>query len=160
MILVILALCIVLVVVGILVACISDDYCSEGLEFCGCGATAIGIVGVVVSLIALVCLCVSVSNLKVIDEKINMYQEENTKIEQQIDTAVKSYQDYESNIITECTPSSSITLVALYPELQADTLVQKQIDVYIQNNEKIKELKEKEINGSVTRWWLYFGGSK
>ena len=53
---------------------------------------------------------------------------------------------------------SSITLVSLYPELKADTLVTKQIEVYIDNNKKIKNLKEKKINLSVKKWWLYFGG--
>ena len=120
-------------------------------------ATA-GVVGFVISLIATVALCVSVSNLKVIDNKIAMYQEENAKIEGQIAETVKQYQQYETDIFTEVAADSSITLVALYPELKADTLVQSQIDVYIENNEKIKSLREDKINGSVVKWWLYFGG--
>jgi hypothetical protein len=59
---------------------------------------------------------------------------------------------------TEVSPDSAITLVSLYPELKADELVKKQIEVYVANNEKIKELKEKKIMGNVYRWWLYFGG--
>ena len=38
--------------------------------------------------------------------------------------------------------------------------VQKQIEVYINNNEKIKSLKEDNITGNVKRWWLYFGKRK
>ena len=103
------------------------------------------------------CLCCEVSSLAVIDEKIAMYQEENTKIEEQIADVVESYQQYETEIFTEVAPDSSIALVALYPELKSDTLVQSQIDVYIKNNEKIKSLKESKIGGSVSKWWLYFG---
>ena len=150
MILVILGICIALLIAGFLVwSAIDDDI--------GCVVSFIGGFGLIPALIATIALSVSVSNLKVIDEKITMYQEENTKIEQQIATAVESYQKYESDIIAECSPESSITLVALYPELQADTLVQKQIDVYVKNNEEIKHLREKKINSKVTRWWLYFG---
>lgn len=157
MILVILGICILLAV-GIFIVwrkC-DDERDYEFLAF----LNAVPIVCVIVALVITGVLGVKVANLRVIDEKIAMYQEENTKIEQQIDAAVKSYQNYESHIITECAPESSITLVSLYPELQADTLVQKQIEVYIQNNKKIKDLKERDINGDVYRWWLYFGGNK
>lgn len=109
-------------------------------------------------LIAVLVLSIEVSNLKVIDQRIEMYQEENAKIEQQISETVKQYQEYESEIFTEVAPESAVTLVALYPELKSDTLVQKQIEVYLENNEKIKDLKEDKIKGSVKRWWLYFGG--
>lgn len=102
-------------------------------------------------------LAIPISQLSVIDEKISMYQEENTKIEEQIATMVKQYQEYETDIFESVTPESAMTLVTLYPELKSDTLVQKQIEVYVYNNERIKELKEEKIGGSVLRWWVYFG---
>ena len=86
-----------------------------------------------------------------------MYEEENTKIEQQIADVVTQYQEYEAGIFTEVAPESAMTLVALYPELKSDTLVQSQIEVYADNNKQIKELKCKAINTSIIRWWLYFG---
>ena len=133
---------------------------SDLLEGIGVVSAFVGVAGGIVSLIALVFLCVDASELKVIDERINMYQEENTKIEEQIATVVTQYQQHEKDIFTECSPETSMTLVSLYPELKSDTLVQQQITLYVENNKKIKELKEEEINGDVTRWWLYFGGSK
>jgi hypothetical protein len=39
-----------------------------------------------------------------------------------------------------------------------DTLVQKQIETYVYNNAKIKELREEQNYINVTKWWLYFGG--
>ena len=110
-----------------------------------------------ISLIATIVLGVNVSQLSVLDTQIEMYQEENTQIEQQIANVVCQYQQYETEIFTTVAPEDSISLVALYPELKSNTLVQKQIDVYVANNEKIKALKEKQINGRVLRWWLYFG---
>ena len=114
--------------------------------------------GLVISLLATIGLGVNVSELSVIDSKITMYQEENTKIEQQVANVVAQYQEYETKTFTAVVPEDSMTLVSLYPELKSDKLVQKQIDVYVENNKKIKSLKEKQINGKVLRWWLYFGG--
>ena len=131
-------------------------YENEDEEF-GEVIVTIAIIGIVAELIAIIALSVGISKLRVIDTKIEMYQEENTKIEEQISVAVKQYQDYESNIFAEASPDSAITLIALYPELKSDVLVQQQIDVYLTNNEKIKELKEQKINGTIKRWWLYFG---
>lgn len=116
----------------------------------------------------LVCICVlfviaiflgiSVSNGRIIDEKIAMYQEENTKIEKQIDTLVSNYMDYESDAYEKFKSESSITLVSMYPELKSDKLVEEQISVYEENNKKIRELKEDKIKLKVKKWWLYFGG--
>ena len=148
------------VIFGLSIGLIVIGFALSGLfelDVVGGFAVAIGFVASVISIIAIVCLCVSVSNYRVIDEKIAMYQEENTKIEEQVAETVKQYQQYEADIFAEVAPDSAITLVALYPELKADTLVQSQVDVYIKNNEKIKSLKEDKINGTINKWWLYFG---
>lgn len=94
---------------------------------------------------------------KYIDEKIAMYQEENTKIEKQIDALVQNYMQYESDTYGEFKSSDAITLVSLYPDLKSDELVQQQIEVYTTNNQKIKELKEQKIDINKDKWWLYFG---
>ena len=86
-----------------------------------------------------------------------MYQEENTNIEESMDLLVQKYMNYESDTYGNLKGESSITLVSLYPELKADTLVAQQLVIYVENNNKIKSLKEKQINISNYRWWLYFG---
>ncbi len=116
-----------------------------------------GISGGIVSFIALISLLVTVSGLNAIEQKIAMYQTENVNIENQIATCVEQYQQYETEVFTEVAPNDSITLISLYPELKSDELVKKQIEIYIANNQKIKELKEQEIMGNVYRWWAYFG---
>lgn len=151
MIIVILAVTIALSAIGIALMTVADS------KFITPLITGIGVICFIIAFIAMLCLWNSVTNLRVIDDKIAMYQEENAKIEAQIAETVTQYQQYETDIFKEVSPDSAITLVTLYPELKADTLVRKQIDVYVENNEKIKELKEEKISGSVTRWWLYFG---
>lgn len=94
---------------------------------------------------------------RVIDERIAMYEEENAKIELQIAETVKQYQEYEKGIFTDVAPDDAVMVVAAYPELKSDELVQQQVQIYLANNEKIKELKEEAINVKVKKWLLYFG---
>lgn len=93
----------------------------------------------------------------VMDEKIAMYQEENKKIEESIDTKVQLYMQFEAETYASLKDKDSIDLVTLFPELQSDELVKEQIKVYTKNNDKIKKLKEKKINLSKVKWKLYFG---
>lgn len=86
-----------------------------------------------------------------------MYTEENQNIEEDMNILVEQYMNYESDTYGNLKNESSITLVSLYSELKADTLVEKQIEIYTENNKEIKELKEKIINISNYKWLLYFG---
>lgn len=132
-------------------------WCECDSEYLGGMLVIVSGIGFAVCVISIICLVINVSGLRVIDQKIEMYEQENTKIETQISDMVQQYQEYENGIFTEVAPESAMTLVSLYPELKSDALVQKQIEVYLENNNKIKELKEAKIDGSVKRWWLYFG---
>ena len=151
MILVILGIIIALFVLGAVI------FANSTCEGAGAGLMILSVFLFIAALIATVCLGVSVSKLQTIDDRIAMYEEENTVIETQIAEVVEQYQKYETDIFTEIAPDSSITLVSMYPELKSDTLVQTQIEVYLANNKIIRELREKQINGCVVRWWLYFG---
>lgn len=97
------------------------------------------------------------TNSVVMDEKIAMYQEENKKIEESIDTKVQLYMEFEAETYASLKDKDAIDLVTLFPELQSDELVKEQIKVYTKNNDKIKKLKEKKINLSKVKWKLYFG---
>lgn len=97
-----------------------------------------------------------VASGKVIGEKISMYQTENSKIESQVDVLVKQYMEHENDTFDKAKGTDSMTLISLYPELKSDSLVKEQISVYNKNNAQIKKLKEKKIDVSVAKWWLYF----
>lgn len=114
-------------------------------------------IGFGVCLIVIVLLSWNIISGHTLESKINMYTEENQNIEEDINILVEQYMNYESDTYGNLKNESSITLVSLYPELKADTLVEKQIEIYIENNKKIKELKEKIINISNYKWLLYFG---
>jgi len=150
----------VIIAIGILMAVGGTTLYYKLSDDRDCIGSALQITGgviIAISVIASIVLFIFVVCRVGIDKKIAMYEEENAKIEQQIADVVKQYQEYETGIFTEVTPESSMTLVALYPELKSDTLVQSQIEVYVENNKAIKELKARAINAPIYRWWLYFG---
>ena len=156
MILVILGISILLVILGIILICKSYSDTQWGI-----GMTLIFIFGVSI-FVSIVCGCpcaYDASQSMIIDEKIAMYQEENKSIESSISTIVENYQDYEKDVFANA-KNESIVVVAtqLYPELKSNELVKKQLDIYVENNKKIKQLKNKKLDYKVSKWWLYFGG--
>lgn len=144
---------IILTICAIAIAYLDAEY--EGPVFwCGVLATiGLGFIDIIV-VISIIILFAGGITAK---PKIEMYEKENQKIEEQVDVLVKQYMEYEGKTLKEFKSESSITLVSLYPELKSDTLISKQIEVYIANNNKIKELKEKEIEMKIGKWLLYFG---
>lgn len=115
---------------------------------------------VVICFIAAIILGVNVSMGSTLQNKIDMYTEENTHIENDIAVMVEKYMNYEGQAMDKASSESAITLVNLYPDLKTSELVNQQIQIHTDNNTKIKELREKQINLNVMKWWLYFGGKK
>lgn len=114
----------------------------------------------VLDMIVFVCLIavmMHVVDSKKIDERIEMYYQENKKIESMIDELVDQYMDYESETYEELKGENIIALTSVYPELKSDALIAKEIEIYIENNNKICQLKREKIDLSVYKWWLYFG---
>lgn len=144
----------ILIVLAVFVYFLADNYYHDGIAFfSGAGAVLLGFV-------TLILICVAVDsfyNGLPAEKKIEMYEKENKKIEKDIDILVKQYMDYEGKTLNNFKKESSITLVNLYPDLKTNELVKKQIDIYTQNNNKIKELNEVKINMTIGKWLLYFG---
>lgn len=147
--------------IGFLLVCFIDDYIHPGVSLTGAGGVIIGCMAEVIIVIAVIVQVCGISQLKVADQKISMYEEENAKIEQDITTIVKDYMNYEKDtykIASEQIDGSSLlVLTELYPDLKSNELIKKQIEIYTENNNKIKQLKEEKINNQTCKWWLYFG---
>ncbi len=118
------------------------------------------IVLTVICFIIAIVLGVEVSLGSTIQNKIDMYTEENEHIENDIAAMVEQYMGYEGQVMDKASSESALTLVNLYPDLKTSELVNQQIQIHTDNNTKIKELREKQINLNVMKWWLYFGGKK
>lgn len=113
------------------------------------------ILGVIVS--------VSINNLEtesILKDKIAMYKEENKAIEENMGK-IKDNICIDNNITTysesELKSKDVIGLVSILPELKSDIWVKSQIEVYIQNEEKIRTLEEERVNLKKEKWLLYFG---
>ena len=132
-------------------------YHFDSLDDLALGMQIVGVLAVIVILATSLIFGVIVSKHTVIDEKIAMYQEENASIERQVAVVVEDYMIHENVMYDKAKVESPIVLAQMYPDLKSNELCQQLINVYIENNEKLKSLKESKIDGSVYRWWLYFG---
>ncbi len=155
-------ICLVLCVISLIVAYKVDDKCYDagiwGKISYVFGGTFL--VTVIFGVFSFVCILDNVNQLgegRIIDNKIEMYEQENEEIERTINLAVQSYMDWEASTYANLKSKSAIDLVSMVPELKSDGLVQQQIQIYVENNEKIKELKEQRIDLGKCKWLLYFG---
>ena len=117
-------------------------------------------IGIIISSIAfIVGMTVSTEYVPImtIDDKIEIYKNENSKIEQQISVIVDNYIEHESETFKNVKDKDAISLISMFPELKSDKLVAKQINVYVKNNEKIKALECEKLNYRIYAWWLFFG---
>ena len=122
------------------------------------------IIGSVCIVCAVITLCVALfgitpeyKRLDYIDTKIEYLTEQNAQIDDEIKLIVASYQDHELEFYKEFENVSSTTLITLYPEIKSNELVNKQLEIYFANQQEIKELELKKIDGGVIRWWMCFG---
>lgn len=117
--------------------------------------------GLFISVFALIGIFINIGiliNGRTLDDKIAMYEQENAEIEQSVDVLVKDYYRHESDTYSSLTPENAVLFASAYPELQSNELATKQLEIYVENNNNIKELKKCQINLSKHRFWLYFGG--
>lgn len=151
----IIVLIVISIIIFILGYFVTDDYDLQESMIGG------SFVAFIIKLGVLIYLLVKIIGLRVIDEKIELYQTQNEEIENKVEVVVKQYMEHENKTFTGLkTDESYITLVTLYPELKSDKLIEQEINLYEENNKKILELKEQKINEKVYKWWLYFGGNK
>lgn len=151
---IILLFAIFFIIMVVLIVCgVESKYWDEELF---AGAFFAGLVAIAL-LIGTFILTGSVMGGRKLDEKISLYQEANTAIEEKIANSITDYIGYETGMFKDLDINA---IVMKYPELKANELVQEEIKVYQDNNKKILELKEAKIDLDVKRWWLYFGGEE
>ena len=92
-----------------------------------------------------------------VNNKISMYEEENTRIEEKVKNGVLAYQEHEKETYIELVNNVNLeTLLIAYPDLKSNELVKMEIETYIENNKQIKKLKAKAIDKELIGWWLCF----
>lgn len=134
-----------------------QSYVNEFQTGLGTVCAILGIIVIISSIIVLCCLLTT--NVKNNKKKnhVDMLVEENARIEQQVDTIVRNYCQHENDIYTELIGENVMFVITIYPKLASSEIVNKQIDLYVSNNEEIKKLKAELIYAGTIRFWLYFG---
>ena len=143
---------ILLLIIGIGLTCriFMDNDIGEVFSGFGSLISVVALIGIIINIGILI-------NGRTFDDKIAMYEQENEAIEQSVDVLVKDYYKHESDTYSSLKPENAVLFASAYPELQSNELATKQLEIYVDNNNKIKELKEDQINLSKNRFWLYFG---
>lgn len=93
-----------------------------------------------------------------IQEKIEIYEEQNAQIEQSIDAAVKAYCEHEQITYVQMSDGAVALVAAAYPELASSELVKTQMEVWTSNSHELKNMKSKLVDFNKARYFLYFGG--
>jgi len=106
----------------------------------------------------LYCTINTVGTGHMVEEKITIYEEENKNIEESITMLVEEYMGYGEYTYNNLKTNDIVQLASLVEDVKSDSVVQYKIKVYLSNNEKIKQLKEQEIELAKEKWKLYFGG--
>lgn len=150
MLLVFLGICIVLVIGGVFLYDEFDFEVISGISVVA--GISIGIIDLIIIMTTFFCYPYRVN------EKIKMYQEENIKIEEKVKNTIRVYMKYEQDTYENLIKDNDLTtLLIAYPDLNSNELVKSEIELYIDNNKKLKELKEDKIIRPVYRFWLYLG---
>lgn len=154
MLIIMLLLGIVLIASSVLVFKFSELEYENGF---GWVCSVVGVVGCICAFAFFIAGICNLAKSRIIDTKIEMYVEENTNIETNVTTTVEKYLEYEYNIFNNLQGEDIQTLLVVYPEINSNELVKRQVEIFVENNNKIKELKEQKLNIEVWKWWVYFG---
>ena len=143
---------IVLVIIGILIACLKDN--DIGFCFVGVG----GLIALVFTLVMFITLGTYNAVKTTADRQIAVLEEYNATVLTQIEPLVDKYLHFESDTYGKLKPTAS-TLISManYPELKGDKFVQEQINTLKENEHEILEHKLNKAKLNAYRLWIFMG---
>lgn len=142
----------ILIIIGVAIDR-RDRYFSDGAPFCG-----FGIIMSIASIIALFIVSYSYNIIKTTtDSRLKVLTEQNELVLTQIEPLVQQALNYESNTYKELklTPENIVAFGNMYPQLQANSFIQSQIDIIINNQNEIKNLKLQKASLNAYHLWLF-----
>ena len=115
-------------------------------------------IGSVILLIVIFCLIGDVATAPNIDNEIAQYEEKNMVVELEIQKMVSNHFKLYSDKASEVNINSdAISLASVIPELNSNTYVQEQLNLYRENEQEITTLRDKKNSIPRYKWLLYFG---
>lgn len=115
---------------------------------------AIGVVFLLILGIVFLTLNSSVKNERVFENQIIMYEEENQKIETELNAIVNAYILVENDLYKDF--KNDKALIQLIPELKSNILVIQYMETLKENSTEIKKLKTKKIEVQRNYYWVYW----
>ena len=106
----------------------------------------------------LIAVGISYNNVKsTAASKLEVLNEQNEIVLKQIEPLVQQALNYESNTYKEfkLTPENIVAFGNMYPQLQANSFIQSQINIIVENQKEIKDLKLKTASLNAYRLWLF-----
>lgn len=101
---------------------------------------------------------VSYNNIKsTAVSKLEVLSSQNEIVITQIEPLVQQALNYENSTYKELklTPENIIAFGNMYPQLQANSFIQSQINIIVENQKEIKDLKLKIASLNAYRLWLF-----
>ena len=142
----------ILIIIGVAIDS-RNRYSDKGAPLCG-----IGFVIFIPSIIALFIVFYNYNIIKTTtDSKLKVLTEQNELVLTQIEPLVQQALNYESNTYKELklTPENIVAFGNMYPQLQANSFIQSQINIIVENQKEIKDLKLKIASLNAYRLWLF-----
>ena len=89
--------------------------------------------------------------------QLEVLNSQNEIVLAQIEPLVQQALNYESNTYKEfkMTPENIVAFSNMYPQLQANAFIQSQINIIVENQNEIKDLKLKIASLNAYRLWLF-----
>lgn len=149
-----------LIAIAIIVACLRelvkmDEFGDNADPYLV--AVTLALIVLIIDGVAGIAVLSKVQSANVLGDKITMYSEVNTALEEEIKASVERYMEHEKGTYEALSLSDAFAVATAYPNLVSNQLVQSQIQTYKENKAQITRLKEEQIDAKIARWWLYFG---
>ena len=118
----------------------------------------IGIVFSIIVFIAILIAGIKYNSIKsTANAQLEVLNSQNEIVLAQIEPLVQQALNYESNTYKEfkLTPENIVAFGNMYPQLQANSFIQSQIDIIINNQNEIKNLKLQKASLNAYHLWLF-----
>ena len=141
-------------IIGAMIVDNNNRYPSETAETVGGVSTFLFVVTLVVTIVA----GVKYNSIKsTANAQLEVLNSQNEIVLAQIEPLVQQALNYESNTYKEfkLTPENIVAFGNMYPQLQANAFIQSQINIIVENQKEIKDLKLRIASLNAYRLWLW-----
>ena len=118
----------------------------------------LGIVFSIITFIAILIAGIKYNSIKsTANARLEVLNSQNEIVLAQIEPLVQQALNYESNTYKEfkLTPENIVAFGNMYPQLQANSFIQSQINIIVENQKEIKDLKLEIASLNAYRLWLF-----